>query len=177
VSGKLKLSLGILCALIALAALGFLAPRAWHAERSVIISAAPEKIHPYVNTPRKWREWATAPDPDRTIRYTYQGPEQGPGAAQTWKGDRDYGFMKILKSDPRKGVWFESAHRSEEVNNRGSFTYRKTGEGTRVTWSGEGELPPFVGIFLKTIEDGVGDYYDYALVHLENLVESGTGAE
>ena len=59
---------------------GFALPSEYKVERSVVIEAPPDRIYPFVATPRRWVQWSiwTRRDPAMTIEYF--GPESGTGA-------------------------------------------------------------------------------------------------
>ncbi len=152
--------LGILGLVAAVVVVGLLLPRQWSVEETVVINAGPEHIHPLVDDLKEWQSWAAwtkAMDPE--VVYDYSPKAAGEGAWWTWKGPvMGLGKMIITKSDPATGVWVDEMINSEEVNAKGSLTWTREGEATKVKWVDSGTLPPviggyFVGFFNKMLSE------------------------
>src|SRR5207247_37574 len=83
-------------------------PDHYRIQRSVIIDAKPEQIHPWVSNLKKWPEWSAwtaAKDP--TLQYSYEGPEEGAGAISKWDGKKfGEGQMTVVASSLTNGVTF-----------------------------------------------------------------------
>src|SRR6185503_12182168 len=80
---KILIAVGLL--LLVLIIVSQFLPSTYHVERSVVIAAKAEAIHPWVNNLKKWPEWSAwtaAKDP--TLVYQYEGPEEGVGAISKW---------------------------------------------------------------------------------------------
>ena len=160
-------ALGLVGLVAVLVGVGLVLPRQWHVERSVVIDAAPEHIHPLVEDLRTWASWAREPDP--TVQDTYGGAASGVGAWWAWSGPKmGHGKMTITRSDVASGVWFDEAIETEEVNAHGSLTWTREGGGTRVTWVDEGQLPPVMGgYFVGLVNDSLGAHFEHALMNLK----------
>lgn len=155
---------------------GLILPTTWHVERSVVINAPPEAIHPWVNSFRKWEQWAAwnnEMDPSRKVDF--DGPEEGVGAAMRWQGDKmGRGRIAIAKSDPKLGVWIDEAIESDQVNAHGSITYAAVeGGGTRVTWVDDGDvgMKPIGGYFVGMLEGALGEHFQAGLDKLKRAIE------
>ena len=94
-----------------LTGLGALLPRRWHVEESVMINAPPTAIHAWVNDLEHWPEWAQWNQTDLGPKNQVSGPSAGTGARLTWYGrgggEPTSGEVRIVRSDPALGVWFE----------------------------------------------------------------------
>lgn len=167
---KILLWIGGIIAVLVLIVM--LLPTRWSVETQETINAPVAMIHAQVNNLREWRNWSTPFPVDESMKYTYDGPEEGAGASMNWQGNSGFGMMRITKSETDKGVWFESALGVPKPNSTGAITYVVDGDKVRVTWAGEGDLFPIIGgIFKSAWETGVVDYYDYALTKLKQRVE------
>jgi len=173
--------LGLVVLVALLVVVGLVLPRKWHVERSVVINAGPEHIHPLVNDLKAWQSWAVwtkAMDPE--VKDEYGGPASGVGAWWAWNGPKmGHGKMTITKSDVASGVWVdEMIETDDEVNAHGSLTWVQEGGGTKVTWVDEGLLPPVMGgYFVSMIEDMLGDNFQTGLKNLKAEVEKRRAAE
>jgi len=172
-----KVLLGVVVVVAALVGLVSMLPTSWEAQGDVRIEAPVALVHEHVNDFHAWRDWATPVEADPTARYAYEGPSSGVGSVQIWWGNSGKGRMKITRSEPEAGVWYESAVGSDQTNGSGSLTYQADGDATRVVWRGEGRLWPIIGgVFAAAIGTGVSDYYDFALGNLKKLVEAKAGS-
>jgi polyketide cyclase/dehydrase/lipid transport protein len=176
-----RVGLGLVALGVVLAAVGVFLPRQWHVERTVVISAAPEHIHPLVNELKAWQSWAVwtkAMDPE--VKHDYGATTAGVGAWWSWSGPKmGHGKMTITKSDVASGVWIDEMIESDtEVNAHGSLTWTQEGGGTKVTWVDEGTLPPVIGGYLVGfINNMLGDNFQQGLKNLKAEVEKRQAAE
>jgi hypothetical protein len=172
--------LGLVAMVTGLTVVGLFLPRQWHVERSVVINAAPEHIHPLVEDLKAWQSWAVwTKDMDPEVKDEYGGPASGVGAWWAWNGPKmGHGKMTITKSDVAAGVWLdEMIETDREVNAHGSLTWTREGGGTKVTWVDTGTLPPMGGYFVWMIEDMLGENFQVGLKNLKAEVEKRRAAE
>lgn len=158
-----------------LVALGFVLPRRWHVERSVQVAAPPERIYPMVTNLRRWQEWsAWTRDVDPLARRSYQGPEEGVGAGAAWAGPTlGRGKLVIVSSVAEHGVKLDQAIEGEQLNSHASVRFERNGDGTKVTWTDEGSLPPVLGAYLRaTVEERLGAGLEASLAKLKAKVEA-----
>lgn len=148
-------------------------PREWKVTRSIVIAAPPAKIHPLVVDLKRWQDWSPwtrALDPQ--LRNIYEGPSDGVGAKWAWLGPvMGRGTITIIEADETTGIALEQRIESDDVNAHAKISYTVEGEGTRVTWTDEGTLPPMSGFFRGTVESELGAHFDAALAKLKKLVE------
>lgn len=177
-SKPVKVIIGIVVSLAVILSILSLLPRDVQVERSLIVTASPEQIFPYVNNFHAWRKWSSPANRNAKVEYSYEGPEQGAGAKQIWYGSEDYGFIVITRSQPEKGIWIETAYNSDQINSHGSIVFEKTENGTRVTRTSKAKLPPIFGpIYRGEVESSIGNYLDYSLSKMKRLIESDIIAE
>ena len=175
-----RVGLGLVGLVGVLTVVGLLLPRQWRVERSIVINASPEHIHPLVNDLRLWQSWAAwTRDMDPEVKNEYGGPSSGVGAWWAWQGPKmGLGKMTITRSEVASGVWLdEMIETREEVNAQGSLTWTQEGGGTKVTWMDSGTLPPMGGYFVGMINDMLGNNFQQGLTRLKAEAEKRRAAE
>jgi hypothetical protein len=174
------LGLGLLGLIAVLVVVGLFLPRQWHVERTVVIKAGPEHIYPLVNDLKEWQSWAAwNKDMDPQVKWEYGGPASGVGAWWSWDGPvMGHGKMTIVKSDMATGVWVDEMIETDDgVNAKGSLTWTKEGEDTKVKWVDEGTLPPVIGGYaVSMIETMLGDNFQVGLDKLKAQAEKRQAA-
>lgn len=143
----------------------------WHAKRSMEIDTTKEAIYPLLNNLKEWESWTKLAELNPTSKYTFSGPAAGNGAKMQWSGGQNWGYLQITKSDPSKGISFETAYHSNSVNIHSSITYTSKESGLQVTWESTGFLNSAHSNTIKAIEKSMSDYYHYALLNLKNFLE------
>lgn len=167
----LALLIAIFCGYVAMQ------PSDYRIERSMVMSADPEKIFEQVNSLRnfdKWSPWAKL-DPNSTMEFG--GADAGEGATATWAGNSDVGKgkMTITESQPHERVRMKlDFEKPMEGIATVEFLLKPDGDGTRVTWAIFGR-DSFIGkafcVFMDR-EKIVSDMYDKGLTNLKKIVES-----
>jgi len=170
-----RLFFGLVVFIVLLIGVGFLLPKEWSVERKITIKAPPEQIHLYVSHLAKWQEWTDwTPEQDPTLQYTYEGPEEGVGATQRWTSERmGKGMLRIIRSDPSKGIGYELYFEEEALPTLGEITYQPNDEGTVVVWKDHGNLGnnPINRYFGIIIEYMLGKQFESGLAKLKQKVE------
>ena len=160
--------IGVL-ALVALVVILFLvSPKAGYYESSVVLDSPREKIFRVVNDMSIYNEWSPwyAIDPD--AQYSWEGPDQGPGAKMSWISDHpDVG---------NGAMWIHDHSANEEVAYKMSFEgypsepisrviMHEDESGTVVKWTYEDNETP--GLFR------IGNLFGYAKTMLEEPYAKG----
>ncbi len=155
---------------------GLLLPSSYKVARSVSVKAPAEAIHAYVNAPRKWAEWtAWTVQKDPSLKNTYEGPESGTGARLGWTGEKmGSGRMTLTASDPKKGVAYELAMEQGKYTSHGVIAYEPESDGTRVTWTNEGDLgwSPISRWFGLLMDAFMGPDFEEGLGNLKKKAEA-----
>jgi hypothetical protein len=166
----------LLLTAVLLAGLGAVLSRQWRVEQSVMINAPPAAIHAWVNDLRHWSEWAQWNQAELAPNNEISVPSAGPGAKLTWYGRGGgpaSGEVRIIKSDPAQGVWFEN-RTSEGAPSHAVLSYAPRPGVTEVMWRDEGQLPPIVGgLFLDLFQKRLSKHMASGLERLKELVELG----
>lgn len=148
-------------------------------ERSVTIAAPAPRVFEQVADFRNWTSWSPWEDVDPGLERTYSGAASGTGAVYTWSGNRraGQGRMEIVEAvDPslvRIDLAFEKPFKAR---NDTSFTIRREGDQSHVTWSMSGRrtlLTKVMGI-VKSMDDFVGPDFERGLARLKATVEPGS---
>jgi len=180
----LQVVLGVVMAIVGLLAvallIGFLLPSSFVVSRSVVIEAPPSQIHPYVSTLHQWPGW-TAWNTEKypELKYSFEGPESGVGAVQTWTDpEMGGGRLEITDSSVEQGIEFTLNFEQSPEPLIGSIAYAPTGSGdTKVTWTGRGDVGsnPIGRYFGLMMDSMIGADYEVGLRNLKILVEAPPG--
>lgn len=167
----------LLAVALLLVGLGLLLPRHWHVEASIMINAPAAAIHARVDDLEYWPRWAQWNHSELAPQNQLGAQRSGPGATLTWYGrnpSKDKvttGEVRVVRSDPERGVWFESRTMGGEPS-RASVTYEEKPGVTEVTWRDEGQLPPIVGgLFRDLFQKRLAQHMQGGLERLKDLVE------
>lgn len=151
-------------------------PDEYQVQRSIVIDAPPEAIYPYIADFRRWPDWSTwNADKHPGLRFEYSGSETGQGAVETWTDpDMGEGRMEISSADQQHGIAYELRFEGVDVPLYGDISFEPAGSGggTRVVWTGQGDLPwphwRWLGLVLDSM---LGGDFESGLVGLKALVE------
>jgi len=163
----------ILGLIVLLFAVGLFLPGTFHVERSVDIQAPPSRVHALVGDLRAWERWTPWKDEDPTIVVDYGERTTGVGASQTWVGESGDGELTFTASDPAGGVEYAMAFDDGKYPSLGALRYEPLPDGTRVTWSMDGESNGIVGRWFGIFMDGmVGPMFESGLQKLKRAAEA-----
>lgn len=151
-------------------------PPRFHVERSIVIAAAPEVVHPAVNKLKEWPTWtAWTVEKYPDMKLAFSGPEEGVGAKYEWDGkSTGQGTLVIKTSDPAKGITYDLAFDHGKTPSTGGLTYAPEGTGTKVTWHADGELGwnPISRYFGLFMDGMMGPDFEEGLAKLKAKVEA-----
>ncbi|MES2532868.1 MAG: SRPBCC family protein [Pseudomonadota bacterium] len=169
------ISLIVLLLLIALLAYAATRPGTFRVERSIVVQAAPEKIHPLIDDFHQWQAWSPYEKLDPAMTRSYSGSAHGQGAAYEWssEGKAGAGRMEILSSTAPKTTIQLDFSKPFKANNTAEFTLVPQGAGTQVTWAMYGASPfvaKLMGLFFD-MDKLVGKDFDAGLASLKAAAE------
>ncbi|MCD6025045.1 MAG: polyketide cyclase [Fibrobacteria bacterium] len=170
-----KILLWVLIVFIAITILAQFLPSQWKVTRSTVISAPPEAVYPYIESPRAWAKWNSFTLEDPTTVHEYSGPEAGVGAEDTWTSEKfGPGTAKILQADPASGVEYDLYLNGAKEPAKGYMLLTPEAGGTQVTYSVEGRygFNPVHRIFGLFVDKFLGAFFERSLGHLKTAVES-----
>jgi uncharacterized protein YndB with AHSA1/START domain len=150
-------------------------PDSFRVQRTVLISAPPDKVFPLINDIKAWTVWSPYEKKDPAMKRTYGAVTAGKGATYAWDGDKNVGqgSMEIVESSPRKIVLKLDFLKPFEAHNMGEFVLEPKGDSTSVTWAIYGPSPymsKVVGTFMN-IDDMIGRDFEKGLADLKAAAE------
>jgi len=170
-----KILLGLLIVVAVFVVVGLFLPSKYHVERSVVVQAKPATIFPWVNNLKKWNEWSPwTKEKDPTLVYTFEGPEEGPGAASKWDGKKfGDGSMRITESSEDKGAKYELEFNRGKFISSSVIAFEPQGDSTQVRWSTDGDVGGnpvnrYFGLFMGKM---IGPDFEEGLAKLKVKVE------
>lgn len=168
--------LGVIGLALVLLVVGFLLPRRWQVQRSIVIHAPSAAIYPLVaNMKTGWPQWSAFDLEDPDIRYTYSGPDERVGALRNWTSKRmGDGTQKVVKADPATGVEFRLEMQANGFVLTGNIAFEPAGTGTQVTWTDSGEVGynPVQRYFVAFLDRMMGGTFEKSLATLKQKAEA-----
>ena len=86
---------------------GFLLPSEYHVERSVVVERPASVIFALLNSYKSFNQWSPWAARDPEAQFVFSGPESGPGAKLSWKGDPrtvGQGWQEIIRVEPNNRI-------------------------------------------------------------------------
>lgn len=163
--------------LLVILIMAFTSPRVTRMQRSIEISAPPEKVFPLLNSAKRFsEEWSPWTGKDPAAKHTFSGPAEGVGATHAWTGDPKTvgsGSMVITVSETNRRV---SSHLSFAGRGEADagWTIEDLGGGkVRVTWdfASDAGNNPVRRLFGRMIEKFLGPDYEQGLAKLKSICE------
>lgn len=175
---KLLKKIGLVLAglLVLLVLISFFLPSQVHVERSRFIAGPPEAAFAQVNTLKNWETWSPwhRIDPKNTT-YTFSEKPEGEGAWYVWKSTHPNvgnGKLTLTKSLPNEAVEANLDFEGMGTSRTGYY-FKPEGNGTRVTFSMDGDMsrPVVVGKYVGLLMDGMlGPMFEQGLANLDSVV-------
>jgi uncharacterized protein YndB with AHSA1/START domain len=165
---------------IVLVAVIAMQPATFAIERATVIAAPPDVVFAHLDSPRAMDVWSPWVKMDPQQKLTYEGPESGVGAIESWEGPEiGAGRLTITGVKPNEEVEMRLEFLEPmKATNRALFTLAPAGEGTRITWHMEG-TNNFVGkaaSLVMNMEEMVGGTFERGLADLKTLTEADASA-
>ena len=108
VSGILvRVGIGIIAATLLAAVIGLFLPSTFEIEKSVVIKAAPERIHQFTGDLSRWPEWTPWLKEDPNLVVTVGDQTTGVGATQAWTGGSSGGELTFTRCEPDWGIAYD----------------------------------------------------------------------
>jgi len=167
--------------LVLLIAAGFIIytqlPTEMHVERSIQVEAPVEVIFPLVDTMKSWEQWDPWTLRDAEMERVYEGPPAGVGSKLSWKSDHPEvgeGWLVITESVIGERIVFDlhMLQGSEDFAAVGTFTFKPTDKGVRVTWADDAQLVGPQMRFMGLVADNfLGPIFMEGLQGLKRVAE------
>jgi hypothetical protein len=151
-------------------------PDTFRVERSIRVSAPPEKIFHYVNDFHQWGVWSPWEKLDPAMKRTFAGTPAGNGAIYEWDGNGKVGKgrMQIIDAaTPGHVIIKLDFIKPITGHNRAAFTFQPAGSDTEVTWSMDGPSPyisKLMGLFFN-MDQLIGGEFETGLGNLKAVSE------
>ncbi len=151
-------------------------PKTFLLQRSVMISAPPDRIFALINDLQCFNRWNPFAREDPEQKLQYEAITQGNGAAYTWSGPKSgAGRMQVTESVPPQRVAMDLHFtKPMEANNKVVFSLKPEGAVTQVTWEMSGGMPyahRLMTMFFS-MEKMVGSQFEQGLASLKALSEA-----
>lgn len=142
----------------------------YEVSRSTTIKATPAAIHAQVGDLREWPNWLPFTKHDKSAKTTIEQPT-GVGAAQSWTSDSGPGKLKFTASDENKGIEYDMLFNNKWAA-KGSMSYEKSGDDTKVTWRMSGTNDDLMGRWFAVVMGPMmTPMFDEGLADLKKKVE------
>ncbi len=151
-------------------------PADFRITRTTSIAAPPAAVFAQVNDFHKWEGWSPWAKLDPTMKTTYDGPAEGPGAGYAWAGKSEVGEgrMTITESHPSDLVRIKLEFRKPiAATNTTEFTFKPEGNQTAVIWTMTG-TNNFMGKafdLVMNMDKMVGADFEKGLAQMKSLLE------
>ncbi|MEM1451184.1 MAG: SRPBCC family protein [Planctomycetota bacterium] len=173
----LYVSLGILAVLIAV---GLVLPTRYSVAGSTTIDGTPAAVHAYVGHLDRWPEWMPWETEDPSIVTSRNDRTTGVGASQSWTSAKaGDGEIEFTECDEQSGIAYDMAFLTKRgrAPSKASIRYTPSGDGTKVTWTMEGDMVPMVpralaGWMKLLMGRMIGGQFDRGLASLKEMVEA-----
>ncbi len=165
----------VLAGLISVVVVVILAqPSHGHVDKSVVINSPASAIFPYLNNFKKGNEWSPWTKMDPESKQTFEGPEAGVNAKMSWDGPQTgKGSQIITESVENEKVKVALTFEGEEGTAWADFILTPEGNGTKVTWTYDGDNIGFGGKAKWIIGGFITKMaYESGLKDLKKLVEN-----
>jgi uncharacterized protein YndB with AHSA1/START domain len=173
--------IGIIFGVIGVALAGVLLyattqPDVFRIQRSIAISAPPEKIFSLIDDFRQWPAWSPYENKDPGMKRTYGLLSHGKGATYEWQGDRNVGSGRITITEVERPSLVQLNLDMIEpfaAHNIVEFSLEPNGPVTKVTWMMNGAVPypaKIMHMFFD-VDAMVGKDFEAGLANLKATAE------
>lgn len=157
--------IALLALLLTVFGIAYFKSSTWSAEGVLTIEAPPEKVLPFVASPKYWLDWNPWSDPtDPEFEASFSGPDSGPGSKLSWKTKDKHGELTIVSVGAAEVAYEMSL---DGAPGTGEIKLEPYGTQTRVRWHYTGDLGGnlfgrfFIGLMQKmlvpTLQKGLGN--------------------
>ena len=169
-----RIALALVAVVALLLVVGMMLPSGFKVQRSVDMSASPERIYPLIADPRDWKGWSVWNRRDPAMSMQYAGSPSGTGARWSWKSASEgNGEMEFTNAIANQRIDYALSFPDMGMRSSGQLRLEPNGGGTRVTWTNEGDMGSspvnrYFGLFMDRL---VGPDFEGGLRNLKGLVE------
>jgi hypothetical protein len=162
-------------AIAAVLILAAMKPDTFVVQRTTLINAPADKIHPLINDYKNWSLWSPYEKIDPAMKRSFSGAQSGKGSIYEWEGNKNIGSgrMEILDASPtRIGIKLDFLA-PFEAHNMAEFTMKPEGGATKVTWTMRGPIPYKFKIMhvIMNMDKMVGNQFAEGLTNMKEVAE------
>jgi len=140
--GCLGLILGLITVLLLVYYIvGHFLPGTCQADRTIVVNAPIEKIHPLIDDMHRWQEWMEWLQGEG-IEVTHEGPARGVGATMTYAWKEESSTLEITRSDLATGIGCDWIFSTARMPTQIDVTWIADESGTVLTWKQVATLSP-----------------------------------
>lgn len=142
-------------------------------ERNTVIKAPAPKVYALVSDPRAWVRWTVWNQREPDMKMAFSGAPSGQGAKWEWEGKDGKGDMEFTAAEPGKSITYRLGFVEMNMVSTGSLTLSPQGDGTRVSWTNEGDMgkSPMMRWFAPFMDRMMGPDFEGGLANLKALAE------
>jgi len=143
--------------------------------RSVRLEAPRDSVLPFINDLHRWPEWSEADNRDEATARSYLGAASGQGAISEWEGKRAGKVrLEIIEASPSSVRVQADWARPFVARNFNQFSLAPDGNGTRVTWTLDGETVLMLKVMTVFVSPDrlMGRHIERGLAALRTAAES-----
>ena len=169
------LGFSLLAILVIASAIYIFLPSRVYMQRSIIISAQPEKIFNVIDQLEDFNEWSPWFQEDPDAFYTLDGPEHGVGAKLSWESTHKNigaGTMIIVASEPEHLVRYKLQFGNTNGESFADYILEKLDSTTQITWTFEEKVHGMEKFHALGINALLGPEYEQGLINLKKYVEN-----
>lgn len=118
---------------------------------STVIEAPIEVVFNKVNEYKTWENWGPWKKEDPTMVFNYPEKTSGEGASYSWNGEEVDGSMRTVSIEPYEHIEQEIIFQTPGGERKASVSwdFEEISDGTKVTWSMEGEHTLMDKVYFK----------------------------
>lgn len=169
----MKIVIGLVGLIVLLGVIGFFLPKQFRIERSLVMAAPAEKIYPMIAEPKNWPRWGIWNQRDPNMKLDFSGAASGTGAKWAWQSkSQGNGAMEFTAAEVNQQITYKLSFPDFDMESKGVLILKPEGNGTKVTWTNEGEYGnPYFRYFGLMMDGSVGGDFDSGLKNLKAIVE------
>ena len=122
---------------------------------------------------RTWSKWSSWDKKDPTIKREYGETSRGEGASTSWTSEKS-GAGSMRTSLMIEGEKIDNKIKFDnwgDDESTGSWTFESTDNGTKVTWSMQGDVPFYARLMVPAMNSAIKKDFTAGLENLKNLCE------
>ena len=179
-----KIVLGIVGVLVVVVAavlgLATTKPDSFSVERQIVIAAPPAAIFANLDDFHRWAAWSPWEKLEPTMKKTFSGAANGPGAVYEWEGKEvGHGRMTITDSTPNQKLDIKLEFiKPFEATDATVFELTPASAATKVRWNMSGSqnfMAKVMAVFMD-MDKMIGKDFEAGLADLKRISESPAAA-